>query len=119
MRNWKIFFAVAAAFNLFVGIGGFLDSAADIDDQAIALLVCAFGVVYALVAREPLRLAPVLWAGVFGKACMVALMMPGALAEGGDKMIAGILVGDMLFTAGFLAFLLGPARSGNGLGGSS
>ena len=119
MKSWKVFFAAAAAFNLLVGIGGFIDPAADINNQAIALLVFAFGIVYALVAREPLRLGPVLWAGVFGKACMVALLMPDALAEDGDRMIAGILFGDMLFTAGFLTFLLGPARRGNELGGAS
>ncbi|WP_284126236.1 hypothetical protein [Parerythrobacter aestuarii] len=116
MKGWKTFFWTAAAFNLLVGLGGFIDPAAKTVNQATALLVFAFGIVYALVAREPLRLAPVLWAGVFGKACMVALLMPGALAEGGDKMIAGILVGDMFFTAGFLAFLLGPARKSNGTG---
>lgn len=119
MKGWKAFFWAAAAFNLLVGLGGFIDPEANLDKQAIAILVFGFGIVYALVARETLRLAPVLWAGVFGKVCIVGLLMPGALAEGGDRMIAGILVGDMLFTLGFLAFLLGPARKSNQMGETS
>lgn len=77
----------------------------------MALLVFSFGIVYALVARQPLRLAPVLWAGVFGKLCMMALMATVAFGEGAPAMLAQILAGDFLFACGFLAFLVGPARN--------
>lgn len=109
-RNWTYFFSAAAAYNLVIGTLGFIDPAGTIDNKATALLVFSFGIVYAQVAREPLRLAPVLWAGVFGKLCVVALMGPVALAEGADARLAPILVGDFVFTCGFLAFLLGPAK---------
>lgn len=109
-RNWTYFFRAAAAYNLVIGTVGFTDPAGNVDSKAIALLVFSFGIVYALVARQPLRLAPVLWAGVFGKLCMVALMGPVALGEGANPALAPILAGDFLFTCGFLAFLLGPAR---------
>lgn len=109
-RNWTYFFWAAAAYNLVIGTLGFIDPTGTIDNRATALLVFSFGIVYALVAREPLRLAPVLWAGVFGKLCMVALMGPIALGEGGAPLLAPILVGDFLFTCGFLAFLLRPAK---------
>lgn len=109
-RGWTIFFWAAAAYNIVIGILGFVDPAGTVDNKAIALLVFSFGIVYALVARQPLRLAPVLWAGVFGKLCMVALMGPVALSDGANPMLAPILVGDFLFTCGFLAFLLGPAK---------
>lgn len=109
-RNWAYFFWCAAAYNLVIGMLGFIDLAGSLDGKATALLVFTFGIVYALVALRPLRLAPVLWAGVFGKLCMVALLGPVALSQEGNPALAPILIGDFLFTCGFLAFLLGPAR---------
>jgi hypothetical protein len=109
-KGWTIFFWAAATYNLVIGTLGFLDPAGTIDNKAIALLVLSFGVVYFQVARQPLRLAPVLWAGVFGKFGIVALLGPGALGAAAHPTLAPILVGDFLFGCGFLAFLLGPAK---------
>lgn len=109
-RNWTIFFWAAAAYNIVIGAMGFLDPAGTIDNKTIAVLVLAFGVAYVQVARNPLRLAPVVWAGVFGKFAVVALLGPGAVGEGADPRLLPILVGDFLFGCGFLAFLLGPAK---------
>lgn len=107
--GWRVFLWAAAAYNLVIGAGGFLAPEAGIDDRTIAVLVLSFGVLYAVVAYQPVRLAPALWAGVVGKAGVVALLLPGALAAD-DTAIATILVGDALFLIGFLAILLGPSR---------
>ena len=113
MRRWTVFFWAAAAYNLVIGAMGFVDPAGTLDDKAIALLVASFGIVYGQVARDPLRLAPVLWAGVFGKLGMVTLMVATAIGPTAHAALAPILAGDFVFTCGFLAFLLGPARQNN------
>ena len=103
--NWRRFFWAAAIYNFVIGLAGMLTPEATIDARVIGLLVFGFGVVYALVARDPLRFAPVLWAGVLGKVGVVALLGPEASRAGGDPIIAAVLVGDALFALGFLAFL--------------
>ena len=110
MTGWKAFFWAAAVYNLLIGFGGLVAPAAELDARMVAVLVFAFGIVYACVARDPFRYAPVLWSGVFGKVCIVALLLPGALADAADRMMVAILLGDVAFTVGFLAFLLGPAK---------
>ena len=65
--NWRRFFWAAAIYNFVIGLAGMLTPEATIDARIIGLLVFAFGVIYFLVARDPLRFAPVLWAGVLGK----------------------------------------------------
>lgn len=103
---WRAFFWAACAFNLVIGALGMLAPDASVDGRIIGLLVLCFGIVYLLVARDPVRFAPALWAGVVGKFGVVGLLAPAAFGEGGDPLLAGILVGDTLFALGFLAFLL-------------
>ncbi|ABC64035.1 hypothetical protein ELI_09715 [Erythrobacter litoralis HTCC2594] len=107
---------LAAAYNFAIGAAGLFAADAAVQDRAVSLLVFSFGVLYAMVAIQPLRLAPALWAGVFGKIGIVGMLMPGALAGEGPEGLLLILVGDVMFTAGFLAFLLGPARRYDGIG---
>ncbi len=110
LRRWQLILAAAAAYNLVIGLAGLLASGAAVPDRIVALLVACFGLVYGLTAREPLRFAPVLWAGVVGKLGVVALLLP--LVQAGTA-VAGtgwILLGDAVFTAMFVVFLLGPAR---------
>lgn len=109
-RFWSWILGAAAAYNLVVGLPGLFAPGAGDPDRIVALLVACFGVVYGLVAREPLRLAPVLWAGVLGKIGVVALMAPEVLARRAVPGTGAILLGDMAFTLACLAFLLGPAR---------
>lgn len=81
-------------------------------DRVVAVLVAGFGLLYALVARQPARLAPALWAGVLGKLGVLWVMVPGVLA---GRTVAGtgaVLAGDLLFTLAFLAFLLSRRRAG-------
>lgn len=105
-RGWRNFFWIATIFNFVIGLAGMLSPEATIDARIIGLLVFCMGVIYLLVAREPLRFAPVLWAGVIGKIGVVALLGPQVFGDGGDPIIAGVLVLDGLFALGFLAFLL-------------
>ncbi|TNE31258.1 MAG: hypothetical protein EP350_07600 [Alphaproteobacteria bacterium] len=111
--GWRAFFWAACAFNLLIGLAGMVSPAATIDARIVGLLVFAFGVIYYLVARDPLRFAPVLWAGVLGKIGVVALLAPEAFGESGSRLTAGILVGDMMFAAGFLAFLFTRGEESN------
>lgn len=104
-RSWRAFFWAATAYNLIIGLAAMISPEATIDARTVGLLVFGFGVVYLQVARDPLRFAPVLWAGVLGKLGVVGLLGPGAFGEDGSGLVAGILVGDALFALGFLAFL--------------
>ena len=108
--SWRWMLGAAAAYNLLVGVPGVFALGADVSERIVALLVACFGVIYALVAWQPLRLAPALWAGVIGKIGVVALMMPEVTAGRAVPGTSAILAGDALFTLAFLAFLLGPAR---------
>ncbi len=105
-RHWRLFFWAATVFNFVIGAAGMLSPEATVDARIIGLLVFGFGIVYYFVARDPLRFAPVLWAGVLGKIGVVSLLGPQAFGAEGDPLIAGVLVGDALFALGFLAFLL-------------
>jgi hypothetical protein len=105
MGKWRAMLAAAALFNLIVALPSLL-LAQTVSDRIVAVLVGCFGLVYALVAREPVRLAPVLWAGVIGKLGVVALMLPEVRAGRAVPGTGWILLGDLLFTALFLAFLL-------------
>jgi hypothetical protein len=110
MRGWQILFGAAALYNLAVGLPGLLASEGVLEARLVALFVACFGVLYALVARDPLRLGPALWAGVTGKLGVIALMLPAVLSGTAQPGLGLILAGDALFTLGFLAFLLGPLR---------
>ena len=104
--GWRAFFWAACAFNFVIGALGMVNPEASTDERIIGLLVFCFGILYLLVARDPLRYALTLWAGVIGKAGVVALLAPAAFGEGGDRLLASVLVGDALFAIGFLVFLV-------------
>ncbi len=104
--GWRALFRVAAAFNFVVGALGMLSPEATIDARIIGVLVFCFGIVYWQVAREPLRYAPILWAGVIGKLGVVGLLGPTVIGSEGDTVIVAILALDALFAIAFLAFLL-------------
>ncbi|MBV7258033.1 hypothetical protein [Erythrobacter crassostreae] len=108
---WRIFFWAAALFNFLIGLAGMLAPVPSIDERIIGLLVFCFGVIYALVARDPQRYAKVLWAGVIGKLGVVGLMLPTVLGGDGGALSIVILSLDAVFALGFLAFLF-LGRSG-------
>ncbi len=104
-RGWVLFFWTAAIFNFLVGAAGMFAPAPTIDARLLGLLVFAFGIVYAVVARDPNRFATVLWAGVFGKVGVVSLFATTDLAQTGSGLTSVILALDVLFAFGFLVFL--------------
>lgn len=104
-RGWRIFLWVAAAFNFVIGLSGMLLPESSVDGRTIGLLVFAFGLVYFIVASDPLRYGRVLWGGVLGKVGIVALLGPTEFSGEGGSLIAAVLAGDALFAFGFLVFL--------------
>lgn len=110
MHWWSGMLWAAAAYNLIIGLPGLFVPGAAVTERIVALLVACFGLIYALTARDPLRFAPVLWAGVIGKVGVVALMMPAVQAGLAAPGTGWVLLGDAVFTALFILFLLGPGR---------
>lgn len=105
MSGWRTFFWVAAANNLAIGAVAFLDAAWGSPEAMGGVLIACFGIVYALVARDPARFAPVLWAGVVGKLLVVAMLGPRNWSDGGDPIVGTIVAADLAFALGFLLFL--------------
>lgn len=97
----------AAAFNLAIGLPGLLRSGASLEGRVVALLVGAFGLLYAIAASDPPRFIPVLWTGVVGKLGVIALIGPAVARGEMPRATAVLLVGDAVFTAVFLFLLLG------------
>lgn len=102
----QIVLGAAAAYNLVIGGGGLAQAGASRDARVVSLLVVCFGVVYALVASDPARFLPMLWAGVLGKLGVIALLGPGVRKGELPRMVGWVLAGDALFTAAFLMLLL-------------
>ena len=111
-RGWHLFFWVATAFNFVIGLAAMLVPEATVDARIVGLLVFGFGLIYLQVARDPLRFAPVLWAGVLGKLGVVGLLGPIEFGSGDNPVTMVVLVGDALFALGFLAFLFIHSENG-------
>lgn len=112
INGWRLFFWIAAAYNLVIGLGAFLDAAWGSPEAINGVLIFAFGILYALVAREPKRFAPVLLAGILGKAMVVLMLGPLNWSGGGNPAIGAIVAGDLLFALGFAVFLIVLRRRG-------
>ena len=110
--GWRLFFWLAAAYNCVIGLGAFLAAEWGSAEAINGVLIFGFGIIYALVAREPRRFAPALIAGIFGKAMVVAMLGPTNWSAGGDPSLGAIVAGDLLFTLGFVAFLIALRRRG-------
>ena len=104
--GWRVFLWFAALFNFAMGIASMVLPEATVDDRVIGVLVICFGIVYGIVASDPRRFAPVLWAGVIGKIGVVALLAPAVLGPPFDAMMAAVLGADALFTLGFVVLLM-------------
>ncbi|KWV93724.1 hypothetical protein [Erythrobacter sp. AP23] len=110
--GWRIFFWLAAAYNLVIGLGAFLDAEWGSAEAIGGVLIFCFGIVYALVARQPKRFAPVLIAGILGKVMVVLMLGPPSWGESGDPGVGAIVAGDLAFALGFAAFLLRGRKLG-------
>lgn len=113
-KGWSWMLWAAAAYNWLISLPVLLNGSIAAADKVSAVLVAGFGVLYALVASNPVRLAPALWAGVVGKLGLVVLLAPSIAAGTAAPGTGPVLAGDLLFTAAFLALLLGPARMKGG-----
>lgn len=109
--GWRTFFWAAAAYNLVIGLGAFLDARWASPDAVGAVLIFCFGIVYALVARDPRRFAPVLVAGIVGKGMVVAMLAPENWFGNGEALIGLVVAGDLLFAIGFAWFLMTEKRN--------
>lgn len=109
-KGWIWLLWGAAAYNWLVSLPVLINGNLTAGDKISAVLVAAFGVLYAIVALNPLRLAQALWAGIVGKLGLVVLLVPSVMAGTAAPGTGPVLAGDLLFTVGFLALLLGPAR---------
>lgn len=105
MSGWRVFFWIAAVNNLVVGTIAFLAAAWGSPEAMGGVLIACFGIVYGMVARDPLRFAPVLWAGIVGKLMVVAMLGPRNWQAGGDPVVGAIVAGDLAFAIGFALFL--------------
>ncbi len=105
-KGWRAFFWAATFFNFAIGLATMLSPESTVDVRIVGLLVFCMGLIYLLVARDPARFSPVLWAGVIGKIGAVALLGPQAFGQGGEPLVASALVLDGIFALGFLSFLL-------------
>ena len=110
-RAWTFFFWAAAIFNFAVGAAGMFAPTPDVDARLVGVLVFGFGIAYAMIARDPERYAGVLWAGVFSKIGVVALLIASADGSGGGLM-STILALDLIFAFGFLVYLLTRVERG-------
>lgn len=107
MTFWPIILSLAAAYNLIIGGASLVQPGSPREGRVTGLLVAGFGVVYAITASDPVRFAPVLWAGVLGKLGVIALLGPAVRAGELPRAVGWVLAGDAVFTALFLALLLG------------
>jgi hypothetical protein len=107
---WKGFFWLAAAYNVVIGLGSFLAAPWGTPEAVSAVLIVCFGIVYGMVAYDPRRFAPVLIAGVLGKAMVVAMFGPPNWFGNGDSAVGLIVAGDLIFMLGFMWFLLREKR---------
>ncbi|MBS3929017.1 MAG: hypothetical protein KGZ65_12715 [Sphingomonadales bacterium] len=107
MTFWPITLALAAAYNLVIGGASLFQPGAAREGRVTGLLVAGFGVVYAIAASDPVRFAPVLWAGVLGKLGVIALLGPAVRSGALPRALGWVLAGDAVFTALFLVLLLG------------
>lgn len=103
---WQWVLWAAAAYNLVIGGAGLVQRGATREGRVVSLLVACFGVVYVLVALDPARFAPVLWAGVIGKAGVIALLGPAVARGELPKFVGWVLAGDGFFAGFFLIVLL-------------
>ncbi len=103
--GWVWMLRAAATYNVLVALPPLLSSATPDLDRIVSLLVGCFGILYFIISRAPGRLAAALWAGVIGKLGVLAIMVPAVAAGRQSEHIVPIIMGDALFTFGFLAFL--------------
>lgn len=108
--GWRAFLWIAALYNFAVGLAGMFVPGADTDGMVLSLLVACFGLVYAIVASDPMRYAQILWAGVASKLGVVLLLGSSGFGTASDAATGFVVAGDLIFALGFIAFLFTAGR---------
>ena len=121
MKDWQILFWAAAFFNIAVGIplfiapdfmaattGTVLPADPSLMKVTGSLIIC-FGIVYAIVAGNPARYRPIVWAGVMGKLGVALIYMPAWFQGSVSPGTILVTLCDIGFAAVFLYFLFRPA----------
>ena len=117
MRVWKIVFAVAALFNLAVGLPLLLAPAAFyaalgqpvsdvLNAQVAGALIAVFGIGYAMVARDPAANRGIVWMGVIGKTPLPLIYWLNVQAGTAPMSGFPLTLVDLAFAALFLTYLL-------------
>lgn len=118
-RHWRAFFWVAAAYNLLAGLPPLLglaqgsaifgivapDPQVSVILQMMGLLVVAFGIGYAMVARDLVAGRAIVRMAIIGKLGVFALIGWHFIAGTMPLPVFAAAVGDLLFALGFIAFL--------------
>ena len=114
---WRILFIVAGLYNFAAGLMPLLAPAHSLvyaglppDTrlfmvQSMGALLTTFGIGYFMVARD-LSLRPIVWLGVIGKSIFVAIIVIHYTSQSISFSVAAPGIGDALFVALFLLFLL-------------
>jgi hypothetical protein len=120
MRNWKIFFALAALFNLLIGLSVMiapqysatvpLDDAALLPIRVVGWFVFVFGIGYAIVARDPLRHVGIVRIGVIGKLGMFVITLITCLTGVSKLSQAVPALFDLPWAIAFIVFLSRTAK---------
>lgn len=105
-NGWVWMLRGAALYNLAVATPALVMESTQDSDRIIAVLVASFGLLYGLISHHPAKLALALWAGVVGKAGLLAVLVPAVIDGRQAAALAPVLVGDALFTLAFIAFLM-------------
>jgi hypothetical protein len=115
MRGWKIFFAVAALFNLLIGLSVMiapqysapvpLEPAALLPIRVVGWFVFVFGIGYAIVSRDPLRHTGIVRIGVIGKLGMFVITLLACLTGLGSWSQAVPAFVDFPWAIAFIIFL--------------
>lgn len=120
--GWRLFFLLAAVFNFAAGLplllapevmSTLVDMAPPADPlfhRMTGVLVTCFGGLYWFVANDLERYRPLVWLGVVGKAGVVVLFTEAWMSGRVPFQAYAVSLGDALFVAGFLIFLLATGK---------
>lgn len=117
MTFWRVIFALAALFNLMVGLPLLLAPRPAVSAlvyilppdfmlaQILGVLISVFGVGYAMVARDPAGGRPIAWLGVIGKLPIPVILWFYVEADVVPVRTLLLSLGDLLFAVLFVVFL--------------
>lgn len=122
MTGWRVLFAIAAAFNLAVGLGLLLFAHSLLPPlgmaapenplflQLAAGLVAVLGVGYGMASRDPDANRGIVLLGAVGKAPVPLIVWLNLQAGHASAQIFALALGDLAFAAAFAVYLARTRR---------